>query len=43
MTDFADPARQWFAGGTTDSELVGTVADSYARFISIWHEEKGTP
>jgi len=26
-----------------DTELVDTVADSYARFISIWHEEKGTP
>ncbi|MCP3860045.1 MAG: DUF2090 domain-containing protein, partial [Phycisphaeraceae bacterium] len=41
--DCADPARQWFAGEITDSELVDTVADNYARFISIWHEEKGTP
>jgi len=29
-----------------DTELFGTLADNYARFISIWHEEheeKGTP
>ena len=26
-----------------DTELADTVADNYARFISIWHEEKGTP
>ena len=31
MTDFAD------------TELVDTVPDTYARFISIWHEEEGTP
>jgi len=26
-----------------DTELVDTLADNHARFISIWHEEKGTP
>ena len=40
---FADPARRWFAGKITNSELIDTVTDNYARFISIWHEEKDTP
>jgi len=26
-----------------DTELVDMLAVNYARFISIWHEEKGTP
>lgn len=28
---------------TEDAALVDTLADNYARFISIRHEEKGTP
>jgi 5-dehydro-2-deoxygluconokinase len=40
---FAEPARHWFAGEIADSELVDIVAENYAEFISIWHEQKDAP
>jgi 5-dehydro-2-deoxygluconokinase len=40
---FSEPARRWFKGEITDAELVDTVADNYAQFIAIWHEQKETP
>jgi len=40
---FAEPARHWFAGEIADSELVDIIAENYAEFISIWHEQKDAP
>lgn len=39
---FAEPARRWFRGEITDTELVDTVSENYAHFIAIWHEQKET-
>ena len=40
---FAEPSRHWFAGEIADSELVDIVAENYAEFISIWHEQRDAP